>query len=113
MSVCWFPSRNLSVAESDDGYGWGCGHVLVLRLRDAEKCPRPVRHPPVRLAEELHQRRDEEGADDSGIEDDPGSEANRERFDLVAGARREHEEREHQDQRGARHELARACEAEL
>src|SRR5690348_17724746 len=38
--------------ESDDGYGWGCGHVLVgLRLRDAENDPHPSRKPPVRLAE--------------------------------------------------------------
>src|SRR6266566_7744739 len=47
--------------ESDDGYGWGFGHVLVrLGLLEAEKGLRPLRHPTVGVAEEFHQRRHEE-----------------------------------------------------
>src|SRR5439155_12022658 len=79
--------------ESDDGYGRGFGHVLVqLGLGDAENGSEPLRHPPVGVTEELHQRRHEQGADDGGVEDDPGREADRERLDLVAGCRRENEE---------------------
>ncbi len=49
-----------------------------LSPRDTKHGSRPVRHPPVCVAEELHQGRDEEGTDDGGIEDDPCREADRE-----------------------------------
>ena len=64
-------------------------------------------------AEQLHQRRHEQGADDGRVEDDAGGEADAELLDVEAGAAREHEEREHQDQRGAGDELAGAGEAVL
>jgi hypothetical protein len=49
-----------------------------LRARDAKNGPRPLRHPPVGVAEEFHQGRHEEGTDHGGVEDDPRREADRE-----------------------------------
>src|SRR5438067_12452038 len=71
--------------RSDDGNRWGRDLRVRLRLADTQGGSEPSRHPPVRVAEELHQRRYEQGADHSGVEDDPGRKADRERLDLVAG----------------------------
>ena len=53
-----------------------------------------------------HQRRHEQRADDRRVEDDARRETDAELLDVDARARGQHEEREHQDQRGARDELA-------
>src|SRR5581483_4159877 len=99
--------------RSGDGYGRGFHRWHLLRFRDAQKRRDPLRHPPVRSAEQLHERRNEEAANDRGVEDDPRRQADRERLDLVTRARRENDEREHENQGGARHELAGARETEL
>jgi hypothetical protein len=80
---------------------------------DAKCNAHPSGHPPVRLGQQAHERRHEQGAEDGGVEDDPRGEADRELLDLEAGTRGEHKEREHEDQRGAGHELAGTGEAEL
>ena len=71
------------------------------------------RQVPVPVSEQFHQRGHEQRADHRGVEDDPGGEADREHLDLVARARREDEEGEHEDERGARDELAGAGQSEL
>ena len=49
----------------------------LVAVCDAENGAHPLRHPPVRIAEEFHQGRYQEGSDDCGVEDDPGCEADR------------------------------------
>ncbi len=55
-----------------------------LAVRDPQRRARPPGHPPVGVAHQAHQRRHEQGADDGGVEDDSGRDADRERLDLVA-----------------------------
>src|ERR1051325_11023752 len=97
--MCWVPL--LPLCRRSNG-GCRCGHDLRcrLRVRDAKNGACPFGHPPVPVAEEFHQRWDEQGADDGRVEDDPGRQPDRERLDLVTRGRREHEEGEHQDQSG-------------
>jgi hypothetical protein len=49
----------------------------TLSVGDSKHRARPLRHPPVRVAEELHQSRHKERTDDRGVEDDPCCEADR------------------------------------
>src|SRR5579859_6487707 len=86
---------------------WNLGGDLRYRrpAGQAKDDARPVGHPPVGVAEQFHQRGYEKCADHGGVEDDPGGEPDREWLNFIAWARGEHEEGEHQDQRGAGHEL--------
>ena len=72
-----------------------------------------IRHPPVGVAEQAHQRRHEQGADERRVEDDAGCEADCEGLELVAGTGREDEEGEHEDEGAAGDELSCAGEPEL
>src|SRR5262249_16856274 len=58
--------------------GRGLRETLPLPAGDEERLLRPLRHPPVPVAEQLHQRRHEQRADDRRVEDDPRREADRE-----------------------------------
>src|SRR3954453_19902716 len=54
-----------------------------LGVGEAQACARPVGHPPVGVAEPTHQCGHEQGADDRGVEDDPGGNPDRKGLDLV------------------------------
>src|SRR4051812_12610399 len=67
--------------------------------------------PPVPAAEQGNDRRQQQRADNRGVEQDAGAEAGGEDLDAGAGRRRHRYEAEEEDQRGAGDEPAGAADA--